>query len=327
MSEYIVQRSSLVNVADEIRVLSGTTAELGLEEMKIRVSDANEEIEIHEALLDEIYSLLTGLPPIGTPLNDMSWEDISQISQEGQAANYFSVGDAKEIIINGTVGNTTFDNLSVWAFILGFDHNSDIEGSNTVHFQIGKTAQTSGKDICLIDSKYNSSPSTAGYFNMNYSSSNSGGWKSSKMRTVLLGNNNTPASPLSGSLMAALPSDLLGVMKACTKYSDNTGGGSNTASYVTATTDYLWLPAEFEIFGTRTYANSAEQNYQKQYTYYANGNSKVKYRHSATSSTAYWWLRSTNATHSSYFCIMGTSGSASYASAYSSRGLAPAFCV
>lgn len=218
------------------------------------------EVAAQAALLDEIISMLPRiLPPVGTPLNDIHWEDISMISQSGKAANYFSIGETKEIVINGQVGDTTFDNLSVWAFILGFDHNSDIEGNNTIHFQIGKTAQTNGTDICLIDSKYGLTvPTTAGYFNMNYSDSSSGGWNSSTMRTVLLGSNYTPTSPLSDSLLAALPSDLRSVMKACTKYSDNTGGGSNIASHVTATTDYLWLPAEFEIFGSRQCANSTE---------------------------------------------------------------------
>ena len=264
---------------------------------------------------------------VAAPLDEYTWAEIFEISSSGQASNYFAVGDAKEITINGTVGQTTFSSLSVWAFIIGFDHNSTYEGSNTIHFQIGKTAQTSGTDICLIDAKYNSSSSSSGYFNMNTSNTNSGGWKSSKMRTTLLGNSNTPTSPLSGSLIAALPSDLRAVMKGVTKYSDNTGGGSDTASYVTSTTDYLWLLAEWEVFGSRSYTNSAEQNYQQQYSYYANGNSKVKYRHSATSRTAYWWLRSVNASYSSYFCYVFTSGVASSSSANSSIGVAPAFCV
>lgn len=264
---------------------------------------------------------------VSTILNDNDWETISAVATAGLAQNYWSVGDAKEVVIKGKVGQTTFSSLSVWAFILGFDHNSSVEGTGRIHFQIGKTAQTGGTDICLIDSKYNSYSTSAGYFNMNYFNSNSGGWKSSNMRTVLLGNNNTPTSPLSRSLIAALPSDLRAVMKGTTKYSDNTGGGSNTASYVTATTDYLWLPAEYEIFGTRIYANSAEQNYQKQYTYYSNGNSKVKYRHSDTSSTAAWWLRSTYATYTSNFCVVIASGSANRSNANYSFGVAPAFCV
>lgn len=266
-------------------------------------------------------------------LNDNSWETISEVSGQGFASNLWAVGDTKEVVIDGTVGNTTFSNLSIWAFVLGFDHNSTKEGTNRIHFQIGKSAQTNGTNLCLIDSKYFSSSTSSGYFNMNYSSYNSGGWKSSKMRTVLLGNNNTPASPLSDSLIAALPSDLRAVMKGCAKYSDNTGGGHNTASYVTSTTDYLWLLAECEVFGGgygcsgSGYANDTEKKYQKQYAYYANGNSKVFYRYSAISSTAYWWLRSVVAQRSNAFCEVNASGIAGTSSVDFSIGIAPAFCV
>ena len=82
-----------------------------------------------------------------------------------------------------------------------------------------------------------------------------------------------------------------------------------------------------EVQGTRSYANSAEANYQKQYDYYRNGNSKVKYQHTATTSACYWWLRSVRAGSTSDFCIVLTGGSAYYGSAYSSRGFAPGFKV
>ena len=112
-----------------------------------------------------------------------------------------------------------------------------------------------------------------------------------------------------------------------TIYTDNTGGGSDNASYVTKTTDYLPLLAEYEIFGTRTYANSAEKNYQAQYAYYSAGNSKVKYRHSATGSTAWWWERSPGYASSANFCIVGANGYANSNSARNSNGVAPAFRV
>ena len=48
---------------------------------------------------------------------------------------------------------------------------------------------------------------------------------------------------------SALPSELTSVIKTTSIYSDNTGGGSDTASYVTATQDVLYLLAEFELFG------------------------------------------------------------------------------
>ena len=116
-------------------------------------------------------------------------------------------------------------------------------------------------------------------------------------------------------------------MQPMTIYTDNTGGGSDNASYVTKTTDYLPLLAEYEIFGTRTYANSAEKNYQAQYAYYSAGNSKVKYRHSATGSTAWWWGRSPYYGYSSSFCSVYANGNATINDARYSSGVAPAFRV
>ena len=127
--------------------------------------------------------------------------------------------------------------------------------------------------------------------------------------------------------MAALPSDLRAVMQPMTIYTDNTGGGTNTASNVTASVDYLPLLAEYEIFGTRSYANSSEQNHQAQYAYYSAGNSKVKYCHSATSSTAWWWERSPIYYYSNYFCYVDTGVNATSNSARNSYGVAPAFRV
>ena len=108
--------------------------------------------------------------------------------------------------------------------------------------------------------------------------------------------------------MAALPADLRAVMKSTTKYTDNTGGGSDNASYVTATTDYLFLLAEFEVFGQRYGANSAEQNYQKQYDYYKAGNSRVAYNHTAVTTAVWWWLRSPNYNNSNTFRNVNTDG-------------------
>ena len=269
---------------------------------------------------------------VSSVLNENDWSVIKSVADASQGANYWAVGDRKAVTVNGTVGTQAI-NGTYYVYILGFDHNSSREGTG-ITFGTFKTALSGGTDICLVDSHYNDY-STGGqkWFNMNHSSNtNSGGWKGCDLRYDVLGstnsNNNdagttTATSPVSGTLMAALPSDLRAVMKPMTIYTDNTGGGSNTASYVTASVDYLPLLAEFEIFGTRSYANSAEQNYQQQYQYYKNGNSKVKYRHSSTSSTAYWWERSPYYN----FCFVYTNGNAYYGTARFSNGLAPAFWV
>lgn len=273
---------------------------------------------------------------VSSVLNENDWSVIKSVADASQGANYWAVGDRKAVTVNGTVGTQAI-NGTYYVYILGFDHNSSREGTG-ITFGTFKTALSGGTDICLVDSHYNDY-STGGqkWFNMNHSSNtNSGGWKGCDLRYDVLGstnsNNNdagttTATSPVSGTLMAALPSDLRAVMKPMTIYTDNTGGGSNTASYVTASVDYLPLLAEFEIFGTRSYANSAEQNYQQQYQYYKNGNSKVKYRHSSTSSTAYWWERSPYYNNGSYFCSVYTNGVANSNSARHSYGLAPAFRV
>ena len=110
-------------------------------------------------------------------------------------------------------------------------------------------------------------------------------------------------------------------------YTDNTGGGSDTASYVTTTIDFLPLLAEFEIHGTQTCANSAEKNNQTQYAYFKNGSSKVKYRHDSQSSTMTWWSRSPDSSDSADFCYVDRTGSAGSNGASYSFGVAPAFKV
>lgn len=279
---------------------------------------------------------------VSTVLNDNEWSVIQSVADSSQGGNYWSVGDRKAVTVNGTVGTQAI-NGTYYVYILGFNHNSSREGTG-ITFGTFKTALSGGTDICLIDGHYNSY-STGGqkWFNMNHSSNtNSGGWKGCDLRYDVLGSTNVnngdatatcATSPVSGTLMAALPSDLRAVMKPMNIYTDNTGGGSNNASYVTKSVDYLPLLAECEIFGDgygysgSGYANDAEKNYQQQYQYYKNGNSKVKYRHSSTSSTARWWERSPYCYSSYTFCSVGTNGNAYFYNAWYSIGLAPAFRV
>ena len=259
---------------------------------------------------------------ISSTLNSNSWATIKAVSDAGKGDNYWDVGDTKIITINGTVQGFTFSNLYISVFILGFNHNSSWDGNNRIHFQIGKI---SNKLVGLCDSNYGSYVSSG--FCMNTSRTNSGGWSNSHMRKTVLGNSGTPSSPPANSLLAALPADLRAVMKSVYKYTDNTGGGSDTASYVTATTDYLFLLAEFEYHGKRTYANSAEQNYQKQYDYYKAGNSKVHYRHDNTGSAVLAWTRSAYSSGSSNFCLVYADGAPNNNSADISRALAPGFAA
>jgi hypothetical protein len=292
------------------------------------------------------------LPAVGTALNDCSWDDIAKISAAGLGPSYWTVGDRKAVTVSGTIGAQAV-NGTYYVYIIGFAHNG---ATNTIDFGTFKTALTGGTDICLIDSNYNSYPSsgTTGfnmnhYWDTNYYGSNFGGWKGCDLRYDVLGSTNVKpseygkikttsnvgydasstcaTSPVSKTLMAALPSALRAVMKPMTIYTDNKGNSSNTSANVTTSIDYLPLLAEFEIFGSRSYANQYEQNSQKQYTYYSSGNSKVKYRHSSTGSAARWWERSPFYGNSYTFCFVSTDGNAGGDDARDSYGLAPAFRV
>ena len=268
------------------------------------------------------------IPPVDSELNNNSWATIKRVSDAGQGENYWSVGDRKEVTLDGTVGHLTLSNYKAYVFIIGFNHNASVEGTNRIHFLLAKTALSGGTDVCLCDNKYGpdygwSSPG-ADYFIMNESPTSSGGWKSSHMRTNICG---TSLSNYSGTIIAVIPAALRAVLKSVTKYTDNTGGGSTAASYVTATTDYFFLLSEFEVFGSISYGNTNEKSKQAQYSYYSAGNSKVKYDHSKTSRTARWWLRSPSASSPNYFILVGIYGAGSTYSANYTYGFAPGFCV
>lgn len=291
-------------------------------------------------------------------LNNNTWAVISAASAAGTASSHWSVGDCKEIVLNGSVGaGVTYTNQSVYLYILGFNHNSSVEGSG-ISFGGFKTALTNGTDICLDDDAYNTNAGYSGAkkFAMNHwgtSSSpyntNYGGWKGCDLRYDILGSTDTApsgygatpttsrvgydassttaTSPVSNTLMAALPSDLRAVMKPITKYTDNKGNSSNVQANVTASVDYLPLLSEYEVQGARSYANQYEQNSQAQYAYYVNGNSKIKYRQTSASSAAIWWLRSAYYSSAYSFCRVDPVGSANLYSSRNSFGVCAALLV
>lgn len=249
-------------------------------------------------------------------LNDYSWAEISAVSASGDAANLFSVGDTKSIVLNGTVGETIFSNVKIDAYILGINHNAEIEGNNRIHFCIGKI---NNKTVGLVDSQYNKYPMTSsGYFSMSYGNSdtNSGGWNGCYMRSTIM-----------SAIKNALSTDLQNVLKTVTKYTDNTGGGSDSSSNVTGTIETICLEAEFEVQGVRSYANSHEQNQQRQYDYYKNGNSKIRYKYNSVNDVVWWWNRSPSALGSTSFCRVNTAGSANLGSSRRRSAVAPCFYV
>ncbi len=284
----------------------------------VRVGSKSTTVNVDEVKLYEV-TLIT----VDTTLNNNSWDIIRKVADMGQGSNYWNIGDRKAVTLNGTVGDLLLSNYTTYCFILGFNHNAELEGNNTIHFQFGKTALSGGIDVCLCDGPYDLAVHANGYFSMNSSLTNSGGWASSQMRTGICGTN---LSSYSGTIIGVIPAELRATLKAVAKYTDNTGN-SIIESAVTATTDYFFLLSAFEASGTIAYGNPNEENKQVQYAYYSAGNSKIKYKHDDTSTAAFWWLRSPRGGSTGQFLSITSNGNINISNAVLSLGFAPGFCV
>nr|DAF39444.1 MAG TPA: hypothetical protein [Caudoviricetes sp.] len=213
--------------------------------------------------------------------------------------------------MNGKVSDgLTLTDYTAWVYIIGFNHNAEKE-DNGIAFQ-GFKVTDKGTDICLTDSDYSSSHTSGTWFSMNNTTTNVGGWEASLMRKNVM--------PL---IKAAFPADLQAAIKPSTIFTaPNTGDIE-----LTATEDEVFLLAEYEVFGTRKLASTQEPIYLKQYTYYSDGNSKVKYQHNATSTAAIWWERSPYSGDSVGFLYVSNGGSGAGGGASASYGVAPCFKV
>ena len=248
---------------------------------------------------------------ISRVLDENSWDAIKLVSSLGKGANYWAVGDCKQITMNGKVSDgRTLTNYTAWVFIIGFNNNAEREG-NGIAFQ-GFKATKNGTPVCLTDTGYDDSRTSGTWFNMNNTYTNAGGWQGSLMRKNVM--------PL---IKAAFPADLQAVIKTSTIFTTQ-GSGDGAC---TATEDEVFLLAEYEVFGSRTYASTQEPNYLKQYSYYSAGNSKVKYKHKATGTAAFWWERSPISGSSNSFCFVTETGSAGNGGAADVYGVSPAFKV
>ena len=199
-----------------------------------------------------------------------------------------SVGDKITLSLNGR--NYAFD-------VIGFNHDTLTDttayGASTETGKAGMTFQMHN----LFATTYK----------MNSSDTNSGGWKSSAMRTSTM-------ATMKGYLPAAWQTAIKPVNKV-----SGTGGGSSSGTETVS--DSCFLLAEIEIFGSTTYSVSGEGT---QYAYYKAGNSKVK--ENVGGSANYWWERSPYSGQN-VFCRVSSSGSASFYRADYRGGVAFGFCV
>ena len=263
-----------------------------------------------------VYDGSIYIPHPTDTFNNTDWTTIKKIAKAGTGPSLCKVGDRKKVVLNGTVGNKSFRNTTTYCYILGFDHNKSVEsnGAHALHIGFGASALSGGKYIAYCDSQYDSSVSTTGYFSMNSSLTNSGGWNSCQMKSTIC-----PA------FKNALPSDLRNNIRAFTKWQND----GNSASGQSRSNE-IWLLSEMEIFGRAGWSTYTAN--QLQYDFYKgvadwSAASTIKYKDTSTSEAVYWWERSANSGSSGIFCHVGTDGRVSISNAYYSYGFAPCLCL
>ena len=196
---------------------------------------------------------------------------------------------------SGSVPSTWVVGNSKTMTINGASYQVDIIGKNhDTYASGGKAPLTFQLHDCYGETK-----------NMNSSNTNSGGWTSCAMRSTHL-----PA------ILALMPTEVQNGIREVSKKA-SVGGASSTIETVS---DKLFLLSEVEIFGSTSYSAAGEGT---QYDYYKAGNSKVKKQNG---SAAYWWERSPYASNSTFFCLVYSSGDASFDYASIARGVAFGFC-
>lgn len=268
---------------------------------------------------------------------ESEWADIARIAESGYAASAFKVGDEKQITL--TTGET------ITMVILGFNHDNLTAG--------GKAGITLGMKNALATA-----------YPMNSSSTNTGGWKESVMRTTTI-----------NTLYGYLPSEVQAVIKPVDKITAR----YDQSNALETTSDKLFLFSHVEIMGTNMYSTTGQcsvrgEGSQYEYfknaptpnpkagtgvfsvlegtgcfytpdtavankydnrfgqekstskNYYYNYNNAKAQGDSATTASR-WWLRSPAYNYSGNFCCVTSNGYVSSSTASNSYGVAFGFCV
>lgn len=260
-------------------------------------------------MIINLFSLESFKLPYSKTLSKNTPAQIQMAIRDGVAANLWSVGDvtcAIHINSNSTYAIPEINGLC--AFIIGFDHNSSLEGSG-VTFQFGKFP-SSEYTLGLNGSSSNS----VTIFKMNSTATNIGGWESSTMRTL--------ACP---AFLASLPQEWQDIIVPTTKYTNNVGGESSLSSHVTATQDRIFILAPFEVGDNSMGCLLSEGDYQEVYDYYKNVSYYGVRSVSNTDTWIYPWTRSPSMSSSTNFCRAITGTYSTKASI--SCGFCPAFRV
>lgn len=243
-----------------------------------------------------------------TPKSDITYTDGLPNDWNTTKEIAKAISEASDSINSNTTGSVYINKGDMWAYkitpgntinvnnhlyaVMGFNNFALTNQNN-----YGGTHTTAGLTFGAVD--------CVGNYRMNSGNTNSGGWGECDMRVSTM-----------PTLQSGMTATLAQVKVPYVDYENQ--------SVVLYSDDYLFLPAEKEVFGTRTYSPPAEANVLTQFAYYKNGGSKIK---RISGRAGWWWLRSVAYEFSDSFCRVNASGGATNNSASLSYGAPPCFCV
>ena len=230
---------------------------------------------------------------IGAPAGGFatdSWDTIAAVAENGTASQFYSIGDTKNITISG-VGTITLE-------IADFDHDY-LSGSTS--------ASKAGISMITRDLLPNTRQ-------MNSSNTNVGGFPASALYDYL-----------NGTILNALPSDLRSALKTTYKWY---GTGNNTTNGQWHGCK-VWIPLEYEMFGTTTYAPATEHTTgnARKYPIFTDNASRIKRMNNGSGDVDWYWEASPYASTAASFCAVNSGGNSSYSAASTANGVCFGLCV
>ena len=146
---------------------------------------------------------------------------------------------------------------------------------------------------------------------MNSSSTNAGGWNACAMR-----------SWLNSTIYNQIPESFRQNLKLMNVWTAN--GGSQSGTTGVYSQNYLALPAEREVFGRNSHADSSIESQLFQFDWYKTSGNRIK---KINGSNDYWWGRSPNRSGTGSFCVVNSNGYVISSGANYSNGVSFFCCI
>ena len=333
-SEYAGFDSSMVSyvIDNYYRTITVTALASGITTIRLRIGETDNT----NASAWVTLAVRTNMPDdMMTKASVNSYAEINNIIKNGAAQNYFAIGDYFEVNLNGDWVDVSFDNEKVYATIIGFNHNSGIEGQNTVHFCLGykkiedeESGKVYFKNTAFCGAVYETDTNGTPGSSVHSTTISLYGtvaiadkyWKNSRMRTTIL-NGITDDGSESGAtdstnttcLLKVLPSDLVSCIISAPKYSTNAvSGTSNLQAAVTRTKDKLWILDHYEVNTkeiTSTNATYLKNVKLQQYEFFKNYWAKIRYSFADPNKRIRTYFRTKVTSSSNNYIAMTSDGS------------------